>query len=150
MFLRKKLAKSKENQCFYANSLQQALFGDLAPMSSFHRYSKQCVWRDARLAARVIYRKCICAGHCYGLLCSTADVLALRQGPAGIVANMFVQVNGDVYILGYACERVGERSPSATVWRASTRLTFELLSRVAERCVWAPWGSDILVVRPVV
>ena len=89
-------------------------------------------------------------GFCGGLLCAAGDVLQLREGPIGMVAKLFVEVNGDIYIMGCACSWVKTQSQSSAVWRASTSLTFEPLSRVAARCAWAPMGSDILVVRSAV
>ena len=83
-------------------------------------------------------------------MCAAGDVLQLREGPVGIVAKMFVELNRDVYIMGYACSWVKRQSQSSAVWRASTSVTFESLSRVAARCAWAPMGSDILVVRSAV
>ena len=50
------------------------------------------------------------AGVYRGLRCCVRDVLALGVGPVGVVAKQFVRCNGEVFALGFSCERVGLRS----------------------------------------
>ena len=87
------------------------------------------------------------AGHCNGMTFFEADVLCLGGASAvGIVAKLFLRIDGVVMVCGFACQRLRAETPRSQVWRVGDQLSLAPLDSVLARCTWAPKeGADILV-----
>ena len=91
-------------------------------------------------------KPCI-AGSSSGLTVYAGDVLALLQmaDTVGIVAKLFLRIDGEVFVCGLACRAVQVQTPHSQIWRAADKVALAPLDRVAARCTWAPHGADMLV-----
>ena len=87
------------------------------------------------------------AGFRSGMMFFQGDVLALVQvvDAVGIVAKLFLRIDGAIFVCGFACQRLKVQTPHSQVWRPEGRLSFAPLDRVVARCTWAPHGADLLV-----
>ena len=118
-------------------------------------YSMAPLYRIAvaeALTTRRLFRACMGkprnTGIHSGLHCCKEDVLALLQmagAVVGIVAKLFLRIDGEFFVCGFACQRVKAETPHSQVWRAAGVLSLAPLARVAARCAWAPHGADMLV-----
>ena len=92
-------------------------------------------------------KPCVAGCSSAGLIVCAGDVLALLQmaDTVGIVAKLFLRIDGAIFVCGFACQRLKVKTPHSQVWRPEDRLSFAPLDRVVARCTWAPHGADLLV-----
>ena len=94
-------------------------------------------------------KPCVAGCSSAGLIVCAGDVLALLQmaDTVGIVAKLFLRIDGEVFVCGRARRAVQAQTQTrhSQIWAADQELALAPLDRVAARCTWAPHGADMLV-----